>query len=207
MGDNSMSDMNTLLTSIRDAISDNAAIKVFTQAEYSKDHTVFVGIDTRALPGQTDCPCVVLGFGMKDSGEEAPSIEHGFVVSCEVYDENTRTVSEATTYKESILALITAELEREEKSAAEIAAAIAAITDHFDDDPTATLDSNVTELKGVQNLETFRQKVLDAIAGVADIRITKVETTYETVMFFPFFICDMAVTIEQETEFGDNFVQ
>jgi len=202
-----MSDVNTLLTSIRDAIAGDAATKVWTQATYTKDHTLFVGVDINTPPAEADCPCVVLAPVEKVGGEEQDTIGHQFNVSCEIFDESMTTVTSTTTYKDSILALITAELTREGKTAGEIATAIALITDSFDDDPTATIDSNITEYAGVKRIETFRQKVLAAVASVADIKITKVETAYEAIAFFPAFMCDMLITIEQETEFGDDFVQ
>lgn len=154
-----MSDMNTLLTSIRDAIASNAAIKVWTQATYTKDHKVFVGVDTKNPPGEADCPCVALSPSEKHGGNSEDVITHVFNVSCEIIDE------------------------------------------------TSTTTGNIVEYSGVQDIETFRQKVLAAVDGVAGIRITKVETGYETIMFFPSFMCDMEITIEQETEFGDDFVQ
>lgn len=203
-----MSDMNTLLTSIRDAIARDAAIKVWTQATYTKDHNIFVGVDTKNPPAESDCPCVALSPSEKRGGNSEDVISHVFNVSCEIIDESMTATSSTTTYKDSILALITAELEREGKSAAEIATAIALITDSFDDDLTVTIDSNITEYAGVQRIETFRLKVLAAISGaLTDYRITKVETGYETIMFFPSFMCDMEITIEEKTEFGDDFVQ
>lgn len=154
-----MSDMNTLLTSIRDAIATNATIKAWTQATYTKDHKVFVGVDSREPPGEADAPCVVLAPAEKLSGEEMDVITHKFITSLEVIS------------------------------------------------PAATTASNVIEYAGVQNIETFRQKVLAAIEGVTGIRITKLESTYEAILFFPAILCDMLITIEQETEFGDDFVQ
>ena len=154
-----MSDMNALLTSIRDAIASNAAIKTWTQATYTKDHKVFVGVDTRNPPAESDCPCVVLSPSEKVGGNSEDVIAHVFNVSCEIIEE------------------------------------------------TSTTSGNKVEYDGVQYIETFRQKVLAAVNGVAGIRITKVETAYETIMFFPSFMCDMQITIEQETEFGDDVVQ
>ncbi|MHB8109760.1 MAG: hypothetical protein ACYDHW_06980 [Syntrophorhabdaceae bacterium] len=200
-----MSNMNTLLASIRDGIANNAAIKVWTQANYAKDHKVFVGMDTRNPPGEADCPFVVMIPHHKMAGEDAEAIPHQFYFYLGIFDENTREISTTTTYKESILALITAELEREGKTAAEVAAAIALITDSFDEDPTATIDSNITEYAGVQNIEAFRQLVLAAIDGAITSRITEIETGYEPIEAFPMFLQDMLVTIEKETAFGSAF--
>lgn len=203
-----MADINILLNSIRDAISEDAAIKVWTNATYDKGHTVFVGVDTRNPPSEADCPVVVISQAGKDAGEAADVISHQFNVSCEIIDESMTEVSSTTTYKESILALITAELEREGKSPAEVADAIALITDSFDDDPTATIDSNITEYTGVKRIEEFRQKILAAIGNaLPPYRITRIETLYEPLMFFPSFMCDMAITVEEETTFGSDFIE
>jgi len=199
--------MNTLLTSIRDAVAGNAAIKVWTQATYTKDHEVFVGADTRNPPAASDCPCVVIAPIIKKGGYSEDVIAHKVVVSCEVIDETMTTVSSTTNFKDSILALITAELTREGKTAGEIATAIALITDSFDDDPTAIIASNITQYAGVANIETFRQKVLAAVKGIADIRITDIESSYETIMFYPSFLCDMVITVEEETDFESEFVE
>lgn len=153
-----MSDMNTLLTSIRDAVANNAAIKAWTQLTYAKDHKVFVGIDTRNPPGESDCPCVVLSPVHKLGGGNQDVIVHDFMVSCEVINEDS------------------------------------------------TVTGNITEYAGVQEIETFRQKVLDAANTISD-RIVKVGTDYEAIMFFPSFMCDMQISIEEETEFGDDFNQ
>lgn len=69
----------------------------------------------------------------------------------------------------------------------------------------STTTGNATEYDGIQEIETFRQKVLDAIDEITDARITKIETEYEAMAFFPLFMCDMLITFEQETEFGDDF--
>lgn len=203
-----MADMNTLLTTIRDALAGDAAIKVWTNATYEKDHKVFVGVDKRNPPGESDCPLVVVAHSEKKSGESAEVIEHQFQVSLEIIDETMVEASSTTTYKESILALITAELTREGKTAEEIATAIALITDSFDDDPTATIESNITEYAGMRRIEEFRQLILACIETALDsYRITKTPTVFGPIEFFPSFMCDMLITIEEETEFGSEFVE
>lgn len=74
-------------------------------------------------------------------------------------------------------------------------------------DEVSDTTGNIVEYSGVQDLETFRQKVLAAVDEVSGVRITIVETEYETIMFFPSFMCDMAITIEEETEFGSSFIE
>lgn len=150
--------MNTLLTSIRDAIAADSAIKTWTQSTYTKDHTVFVGVDTRNPPAEADCPCVVLSMTGKTGGYARDVISHSFIVSCEINKDSHTTTS------------------------------------------------NKIEYDGMQQLETFRQKVLTAIKAL-DLRVTEVDTTYETIMFYPAFLCDMVITIEEENEFGSDFIE
>jgi hypothetical protein len=73
---------------------------------------------------------------------------------------------------------------------------------------TQTVTTNKIEYSGVQEIETFRQKVLMAIKGMtaAQIggRIDDIITTYETILFFPAFICDMKLTIVQDLAQGDD---
>jgi hypothetical protein len=199
--------INTLLASIRNAIAEDAAIKVWTNATYDKDHKVYVGVDTRNPPSVSDCPVVVVALAGKVDGESQEAVIARFAVMMEVIDENMTEAVSTTTYKESILALITAELGREGKSTAEIDAALALITDSFDDDPEATIDSNITEYSGIQNIETFRQKVIAAINGISGIRIITVETDYEPIAFFPSAMCDMIITIEDTIGFGDEAIE
>lgn len=157
-----MSSRNTILAAIRDAIAGSATIKAWTQANYSADHKVFVGIDRRNPPGESDCPFVVILPEHKKAGLSANVIQHEFYLCCAICDENTRT----------------------------------------------GLASNITEYSGVQNIETFRGLVLDAIDGASfSGRITEIETGDEPFDAFPILLQDMLITIKEETEFGDSFVQ
>lgn len=157
-----MSSRNTILTAMRDAVATSATIKAWTQANYSADHTVFVGIDPRKPPGESDCPYVVILPEHKKAGESADVIQHQFYLCCGICDENTRT----------------------------------------------GLATNITEYTGVQNIETFRGLVLTALNAAAfSGRITEVETGDEPFAAFPMLLQDMLITIEEETEFGDTFVE
>jgi hypothetical protein len=69
--------------------------------------------------------------------------------------------------------------------------------------------TNVTEYSGVQLLEAFRKLVVDAIQGMSAEDgggyLTGVKVDYAPIEFFPFFLCDMEITIKDFREFGSDY--
>lgn len=158
-------DINTLLTTIRDAVADDTATKTWTQSIYTKDHHVFLGIDERNPPAESSYPAVSLYPVNKAAGEGQESIRHTVGLSLGIHDESLATGGK----------------------------------------------TNVTEYNGMQRIETFRQKVFDATAtavtGLSGMSITEIETEYSAIEFFPYFLCVMTITADEETEFGSDFLQ
>ena len=64
----------------------------------------------------------------------------------------------------------------------------------------------VTEKLGVSYLEAFRKLVETAVVGcdISDHRIDRMEVEYETLEYFPFFLCNMTFTIVWDFAQGDD---
>jgi len=80
----------------------------------------------------------------------------------------------------------------------------------YDDDTLTTAKTNVVELEGISYLETFRKLVETAIlsASLASYHyIGSIDLTYETIEYFPYFLCAMEVRVRAELSFGDDFYQ
>lgn len=72
-------------------------------------------------------------------------------------------------------------------------------------------DWNIIELKGVQEVETFRTKVVDALKALGEAtlggRLKHIEASYEVIDLYPFFLAGMEVQIETDYYQGsDTFV-
>jgi len=88
--------MITLLTSLRDAIHDNSATQTWCTTNYTRNHKVYVGIDTRNPPDVDEYPIVHIFPVSKIEGYELDEQEHGIGVTCGLYNADTRTVSGKT---------------------------------------------------------------------------------------------------------------
>jgi len=78
----------------------------------------------------------------------------------------------------------------------------------INDSSTRTIPgkSNIVEYTGVTNIETFRQKVEDAISGAIPTGyfLSELSVDYEVIEFFPYFVTGMRLVITKEYYQGDN---
>ena len=75
--------INTLTSDFAEAVAADEAIKIWTQANYTADHRVYVGLDVRNPPGEDDCPYVVLYPVKKQFGQHRLEKLHEIeVVGC-----------------------------------------------------------------------------------------------------------------------------
>ena len=80
----------------------------------------------------------------------------------------------------------------------------------YDDDTLTTSKTNVVELEGISYLEDFRKLVETALltTALSDAHwIASIDVVYETVEYFPYFLCAMDVHIQAELSFGQDFYQ
>jgi hypothetical protein len=84
-------DINTILTTLRDAIADDSATKTWTQSIYEADHTLFVGIDSRNPPGEADCPYVAIYHDSRGTGTGNAKKECNITVVCAIHDASLVT--------------------------------------------------------------------------------------------------------------------
>ena len=141
-------DMLTLIETIRDAVHDDSDTQTWCTANYSRNHKVYVGIDMRNPPGDSDCPLVHLFPKAKISGYELDDQDHIIAATPVLSNENTRTVAGK---------------------------------------------DNVVEMLGISHMETFRKYVETAVVGAtpSGMFINILETEYDPIEFFPFFIAPM----------------
>jgi hypothetical protein len=76
-------------------------------------------------------------------------------------------------------------------------------------DSTSTVngDTNVTEYNGVARIEDFRKLIETAAVTALDalsLRMTELRTDFSPVSLFPYFLCDMELTIIEDMEFGSD---
>lgn len=78
----------------------------------------------------------------------------------------------------------------------------------YDDDVrTVTGKANVVELEGVQNMESFRKLVETALLTAPLDNghwVDAIDITFETIEFFPYFLCAMEVSIRAELGFDSD---
>lgn len=75
-----------------------------------------------------------------------------------------------------------------------------------DETSQQTHDSRIVQFAGVYNIETMRRAVSAAISG-ADLgtaSVASIETEYDTIELFPFFIAAMTVTVTEPWTIGEN---
>lgn len=76
----------------------------------------------------------------------------------------------------------------------------------YQDKTLAGTMSNITEMQGISELETFRKKVETAITGAvpAGVRIQVLDIAYSPIEFFPFFLAGMTVKAVEPLYMGDD---
>jgi hypothetical protein len=78
----------------------------------------------------------------------------------------------------------------------------------YDEAVATNLDANSIEYAGVQHIEEYRKLVeTAAVVCVAalGLRLTELKITFAPIELFPYFLCDMELTIVEDTEFGSDF--
>jgi hypothetical protein len=69
-------------------------------------------------------------------------------------------------------------------------------------------DVNVVEYNGVQRIEAYRKLAETALITKAlslGLRVTEARIEFAPVTLFPYFLCDMELTLVEDTEFGSDF--
>lgn len=78
-----MTDMLGLIETWGDTVADDAAIKAWSQTNYSRDHNVFTGgTDEDDPPEESEYPIVVIGMDTKRIGFETLTKAHSILVIC-----------------------------------------------------------------------------------------------------------------------------
>jgi len=70
--------------------------------------------------------------------------------------------------------------------------------------------TDVVELQGIGNMEAFRKLVETALLAAeldAGHWVDQINTEFETIEFFPYFLTVMEIRITSELSFGDDYYQ
>jgi hypothetical protein len=87
--------MTTLINLFRDTLKDNETIAHFAITNFSQEHTVYKGVDTRNPPPSTHYPLIHLFPVSKQVGYDEEQVSHAVGISCGIYKESvTETNSE-----------------------------------------------------------------------------------------------------------------
>ena len=85
--------LKTLLNAVAQAIHDDQDIQSWAAVRYSRRHKVYIGLDSRNPPGETDCPLVTVFPMGKVAGMELDSMEHDLGVTCVLFDDEEKVVT------------------------------------------------------------------------------------------------------------------
>lgn len=84
-------DINTLLETFKDALTQDSALSSWCIAVYGQTHKVYINIDVNSPPAETDCPYFVLYPASKSAGPQTARKRHGLVMVCCLYDDSSLT--------------------------------------------------------------------------------------------------------------------
>ena len=83
--------ITTLLDTLRDAIHDDSATQTWATTNYTRNHKVYVGVDTRKPPDTDEYPLVHLFPTGKTGGYELERTDHVIGCTAGVYNAGSRT--------------------------------------------------------------------------------------------------------------------
>lgn len=84
----------TLLHNIRDAVAEDSETKAWCQINYNRNHNVYLGVDVRKPPTETNYPLVHIFPIGKRAGYGLDAQEHMIGITCGIYDADTETTTE-----------------------------------------------------------------------------------------------------------------
>jgi len=87
---------NTLLISLRNAVHDDSDTQTWCTANYSRNHKVYVGLDTREPPAEDQYPLVYIYPVVERAGYDLDSQDLVIGATCGIVDDDTRTVAGKT---------------------------------------------------------------------------------------------------------------
>jgi len=88
----------TILTKVRDALKNSAAIKTFCQTKYSKDPLIFIGFNAADPPTDGDCPAIIVFPGVKSEGEEISEFSYNLTVSWSILNKSPTVTNNVVEY-------------------------------------------------------------------------------------------------------------
>jgi len=172
-------DVTTLLRAVRNAVKTDGDTATWCRAQYDRVHRVYVGMDVRNPPGSDRYPLVHIFPRSKSSGYDAPQQSVVVGVTCGIHSaafEQQWTPGWLSS------------------------------ADGWLDSSDAWLIEAI-QYAGIEDVETFREYVEAAITGASftgNIYVAGVDTNYETIEFFPYFLATMEMRFAEHMSMGDD---
>ena len=85
-----------LVETIAEAVDQDSAITSWANSNYGRKHTVQLFPDKRDLPGETECPYVLIEPDAGDKGRRSREVDNAFVVVLGVFDDAQPVARETT---------------------------------------------------------------------------------------------------------------
>ncbi|MBP2639320.1 MAG: hypothetical protein H6Q66_271 [Firmicutes bacterium] len=82
----------------RDALQASSAIQSYCTTKYSKSPKIYVGINGKSLPADTDCPIIIIYPGEKSEGLELQEYSYTLTVGWTILQSATTTTGSITEY-------------------------------------------------------------------------------------------------------------
>ncbi len=82
----------------RDALQASSAIQSYCTTKYSKTPKIYVGVNGKSLPADTDCPMIILYSGEKSEGLELQEYVYTLAVGWMIIQSATTTAGNLTEY-------------------------------------------------------------------------------------------------------------
>jgi len=89
--------IRNVLETLRDGIANDVTLKAYCQSTYTKDQTVYLGIDKRNPPGEDKTPVIIIAY-VERTEKMSNRIKYRILVGYSVSDETITTLSNKVTY-------------------------------------------------------------------------------------------------------------
>jgi len=90
--------LSDIISKWRDALKASTSIQTYCTTKYSATPKIYVGINGKSAPADTDCPLIILYPGSKSEGLELEEYTYKLTVAWIIIKEATTTTDNITEY-------------------------------------------------------------------------------------------------------------
>ncbi len=90
--------LSDIISKWRDALQASTAIQTFCTTKYSASPKIYVGVNGKALPVNTDCPLIIIYPGAKSEGLELQEFTYNITIGWAIVQETSNTTNGVTEY-------------------------------------------------------------------------------------------------------------